>query len=357
MPRQPSPLPAVPPVARQGMVVVVGGCNVDIAGCAVQATAPGDSSPGSVRTSPGGVARNIAENLARLGYPVRLVSALGRDAAGRWLSAQTAAAGVDMRGCTRVDGAATAHYLSLHAPDGALLQAVNDMAVLDALTPERLARERRHLRAAAAIVLDANLRPDTLAWLFAQDLAAPVFADAVSAAKAPRLQPWLPRLHTLKLNRAEAEALGAPALATAAARRRFATGLCHSGVRRIALSLGSGGLLLADADAQMERPAWPAPARNTTGAGDALMAGLVHATLRGWAAERAADFALGCAALTLGCPETNHPLFSERAVRTLQRRLRAEPSPPLGAHSRQAASAPPRRPDRARPIHPILVRP
>jgi pseudouridine kinase len=312
---------------------------VDIAGRAALAARPGDSTPGSVRQSPGGVARNIAENLARLGHPVRLVSALGRDAAGRWLRTQTAAAGVDVRGCIGVAGAATAHYLSLHAPDGTLLQAVNDMAVLDALSPERLAREHRHLRAARAIVVDANLRPDTLAWLFSQEFEAPVFADAVSAAKAPRLQPWLRRLHTLKLNRAEAQALGAPTLNTAAARRRFTAALRHAGPPRIALSLGAGGLLLADADVQMERPAWPVPACNATGAGDALMAGLVHAALRGWPAERAADFALGCAALTLACPETNHPRFSERAVRALQRRWRPTEPAPSG------------RPARAHPVH------
>jgi pseudouridine kinase len=301
-------------------VVVIGGCNVDIAGRTMTPARPGDSTPGSVRQSAGGVARNIAENLARLGHRVRLVSALGRDAAGRWLRAQSTAAGVDMRGCVAIDGAATSHYLSLHGPDGALLQAINDMAVLDALTPERLARERRHLRAATAIVVDANLRADTLAWLLEQDFAAPVFADAVSVAKAPRLQPWLPRLHTLKLNRAEAQALGAPALQSAAARRRFAAGLHGAGIARVALSLGQGGLLLADADIQTERPAWAVSARNTTGAGDALMAGLVHAALAGWPIDRAADFALGCAALTLTHPETSHPQMSERAVRALQRR-------------------------------------
>ena len=303
-----------------GAVLVIGGCNVDVAGHTSTPARPGDSTPGTVRQSPGGVARNIAENLARLGHPVRLVSSVGRDAAGRWLRAQTAGAGVDVRGCLIVEGTATAHYLSLHGPDGALLQAVNDMGVLDALSPAHLAREHRHLRAARAIVVDANLRPDTLAWLFTQDFAAPVFADAVSAAKAPRLQPWLQRLHTLKLNRAEAHALGAAAVGTTTARRRFAAALQRSGVQRVALSLGHGGLLLTDADVQTERPAWPVPARNTTGAGDALMAGLVHAALRGWAAERAADFALGCAAMTLACPETNHPGLSERAVRALQRR-------------------------------------
>ena len=340
MPVRPTPRPAASTAARDGTVVVIGGCNVDIAGRAAQAAPPGDSTPGTVRTSPGGVARNIAENLARLGHPVRLVSALGRDPAGRWLRAQTAAAGVDVRGCTTVAGAATAHYLSLHAPDGALLQAVNDMAVLDALSPERLARERRHLQAARAIVVDANLRADTLAWLFSQELAAPVFADAVSAAKAPRLRPWLPCLHTLKLNRAEAQALGAPTLDTAATRRRFAAALHRDGPQRIALSLGPGGLLLVDADAQMERPPWPEPGCNTTGAGDALMAGLVHAALRGWSSERAAEFALGCAALTLASPETNHPRFSERAVRALQRRQRS------------AGSATSGRPDRAQPGQP-----
>ena len=306
-------------------MLVIGGCNVDIAGRASEPARPGDSAPGTVRQSAGGVARNIAENLARLGHPVRLVSALGRDAAGRWLRAQTAAAGVDVRGCAAIDGAATARYLSLHGPDGALLQAVNDMAVLDALTPARLARERRHLQAATAIVVDANLRADTLAWLMAQDVAAPVFADAVSAAKAPRLQPWLRRLHTLKLNRAEAQALGAPALQGTAARRRFAAALRGTGTARVALSLGGGGLLLSDADMHIERPAWPVAARNATGAGDALMAGLVHSALAGWPLHKAADFALGCAALTLGHAETNHPEMSERAVRALQRRcLRTE---------------------------------
>lgn len=325
----PAAAPSLPPRrAPPGRpVVVIGGCNVDIAGCAAVPARPADSTPGDVRQSAGGVARNIAENLARLGHPVRLVSAVGRDAAGRWLRARTAAAGVDMRGCVAVDGTATAHYVSLHGPDGALLQAVNDMAVLDTLTPARLAHERRHLAAAAAIVVDANLRADTLAWLFTQTFDAPVFADAVSATKAVRLQPWLARLHMLKLNRAEARALGAPVADSPAARARFAGRLHAAGVRRVALSRGEGGLRLSDANTQAERPSWPVSALNTTGAGDALMAGLVHAALAGWPLARTADFALGCAALTIGHPDTNHPAMSERAVRALQRRIPNTESP------------------------------
>ena len=46
--------------------VVIGGANVDIMGIADQALRPQDSNPGTIRTTLGGVGRNIAENLARL---------------------------------------------------------------------------------------------------------------------------------------------------------------------------------------------------------------------------------------------------------------------------------------------------
>jgi pseudouridine kinase len=322
--------PAGRPAPSAGGIIVLGGCNVDLSGRADGAMVPGDSSPGEVRRAAGGVARNVAENLARLGHAVRLVSCVGQDAAGRWLRRTTAEAGVDIGGCRAVRDGATAHYLSLHGPDGRLLGAVNDMAVLNALTPERLARERRHLQSAAAIVVDANLSAAALQWLFEQDLPAPVFADAVSAVKASGLKPWLGRLHLLKLNRAEARALGAGGLDTHAERRACAAALLDAGVRQVALSLGPDGLWLADRSGHAERPAWPVPARNATGAGDALLAGLVHATLAGWPGPRAADFALGCAALTISHPETNYPGLSLQAVQRLQRRCRRPQLPRSG---------------------------
>ncbi|NRF69459.1 pseudouridine kinase [Aquincola sp. S2] len=308
-------------------VVVIGGANLDLAGHADEPARPGDSSPGRVHAAAGGVGRNIAENLARLGRRVRLVSALGDDADGRWLRRVTAAAGVDTGGCQVITDARTARYLSLHAADGRLLQAVNDMAVLDALGPARLATESNRLRRAAAIVLDANLRDTALAWLFEQRFEVPLHADAVSAAKCLRLKPGLAQLHTLKLNRLEAETLSGLPARTPHQAARVADWFHAQGVRRLALSLGRDGLRLSDRDGpHCERPAWPVPLRNVTGAGDALMAGLVHAQLGGWPLPRAADFALGCAALTLTVDASNHPAISERAVLALRRRCRVAPS-------------------------------
>ncbi|MFN0194315.1 MAG: PfkB family carbohydrate kinase, partial [Aestuariivirga sp.] len=48
-------------------VVAIGGANIDIKAKALGNVLPGTSNPGTVSVSPGGVARNIAHNLAVLG--------------------------------------------------------------------------------------------------------------------------------------------------------------------------------------------------------------------------------------------------------------------------------------------------
>ncbi|NIP94296.1 MAG: winged helix-turn-helix transcriptional regulator, partial [Akkermansiaceae bacterium] len=94
-------------------VCVVGGANVDIEGRTEGSLVPGDSNPGTVARSPGGVARNIAENLARLDLTTRLITALGRDHNGTWLHDQTARAGVDLAESVWSDSAPTATYVSV----------------------------------------------------------------------------------------------------------------------------------------------------------------------------------------------------------------------------------------------------
>ena len=65
---------------RVAPITVIGGANIDISAKYNSAvTATGDSNQGQIFTSAGGVARNIAENLARLGSAVQLITGLGDD--------------------------------------------------------------------------------------------------------------------------------------------------------------------------------------------------------------------------------------------------------------------------------------
>ena len=73
---------------RLPYVVVVGGANVDLKAQSSEKAIAATSNPGHASLSAGGVGRNIAENLARLGTPTHLVAAIGVDQLGEWLVAE-----------------------------------------------------------------------------------------------------------------------------------------------------------------------------------------------------------------------------------------------------------------------------
>jgi pseudouridine kinase len=309
-----------PPAARvapdgAGYVLAIGAANIDIAGSACHALAPADSTPGRIRHAPGGVARNVAENLARLGHVVRLLCPVGDDLFGRSLLAQTRAAGVDVTGCWVLEGATTSSYLSLHGPDGDMAAAVNDMAIVEHITPRLLQAHALTLERARVVLLDGNLPGPALQWLFGRDVRAPVFVDPVSAFKCHRFLPWLGRIHTLKVNRVEAAALWGHPLDSEADVAAAAQWLHLRGVQQVVLSLGARGAYWSHIGGPRGwQPALPVSVVNATGAGDALMAGLVHGYLQGDDLSRALRFAAACAALTLTVVQANHPGLSVHVV-------------------------------------------
>ncbi len=296
-------------------VLVLGGANMDISGSTTQPLVLSDSNPGRIRCAPGGVARNVAENLARLGNSTHLLTAVGDDLYGRSLLDATRQAGVDVSGSWVLAGETTSTYLSLHGPDGDMAVAVNDMGILECITPERLAPCTPWVQQAAALVVDCNVSAQALDWLFVNRGATPVFVDAVSAFKCPRIRPWLAHVHLLKVNRLEAQALCDMGIHDDADIQRAAQCLHALGVEQVVLSLGERGVYWSGRNAgQGWHGAPPCNVVNATGAGDALMAGLVHAFVTQQDLRAAIPFALGCAALTLASEHANHPGLSAAAV-------------------------------------------
>lgn len=297
-------------------VLLVGAANLDITGSTHNPLTPGDSIPGRIRSAPGGVARNVAENLARLGTPVTLLAAVGDDGFGGNLLASTARAGVGVQDCWVIAGKSTSTYMSVHGPDGDMVIAINDLDVVDSVTPERLAGRVDLLHAAPALMLDCNLTASALQYLFENTAGKPVFVDAVSAFKCRRALPWMGSIHTLKVNQLEAAALTGQVLVDGGTYAAMADSLHEQGVFRVVLSLGGRGVYWSErGGANGLQAAVPVQVVNVTGAGDALMAGLLHQTLLGAPLRDAVRFANACAAMTLLVPDANHAGLSEAAVR------------------------------------------
>ena len=127
-----------PGVATGAPVYVIGGVNMDISGTPAETLRPGDSNPGRVSLSPGGVGRNIAENLSRLGRRVSLITILGNDPYADVIREHCRNVGIDLSMSFTDPLGHTSTYLCLNEQNGDLHAAVSDMAICEQLTPDRL---------------------------------------------------------------------------------------------------------------------------------------------------------------------------------------------------------------------------
>jgi pseudouridine kinase len=297
-----------------GYVCVVGGANVDIEGRVPGRLEMADSNPGTVKRSAGGVGRNIAENLVRLDVSTRFITVFGQDDLGAWLHDETARSGVDLNDSMWSDHAPTSTYLSVIDGTGEMAVAVNDMEVLTSLDGAALEARRDTVAHAAAVVVDCNLTPESLGRVVGRLADAPVFVDPVSIAKAARITPHLSSVHMIKPNRAEAQLLSGVDISGTRSLRTAASALLDAGVRQVVVSLGDDGVYFADSETSgtLARP--DLPVASVTGAGDALMAGLVHAHLSGLPIEQAARFALAAAAITAASDQPVAPELSTESI-------------------------------------------
>lgn len=294
-------------------VVVVGGLNIDtLASVTVAETVHFSSNPGRTVTVPGGVGRNVAECLALLGTPVRLVGAVGRDLAGDSLLEGLVRAGVDVTGVRRTDDR-TGTYTAVLDHRGDLVVGVADMASTDALGPEDLPDDL--LDGAGWLVVDGNLGGATVARALALAAAAdvPVALDPVGVAKAARID-RLAGVHTFTPNVDE--------LAAWSRRPGIAAGVraAHEqGVAVVWLREGPAGSRLFRSGLPGDRIRLPGAAvRDVTGAGDAMLAGYVHRMTRDGDPLAAAWVGAAAAWLTVASPYPVRPDLSEALVeRTL----------------------------------------
>jgi len=300
-------------------VIVVGGSNVDIKAHSTARATPKTSNPGRASMTPGGVGRNIAENLARLGVRTYLVSAVGRDPLGDSLLSETVAAGVRCEYVHRTDQS-TGTYTAVLDSDGELIVAVSDMAAVAAIGPEHVDEARDVIASAGLLVLDGNLAVPAITH--ASDLAAAakvrVVLEPVSVPKATLIASCIAAdqpLYAVTPNRDELAALtGLPARTDTQMRKAIAR-LHGRGVDLVWVRLGAGGSLLSTAASGTTLlPAGTATVEDVTGAGDAMLAAFCYAVLNGSEPDDAARYGQAATVLTLASPHTVRPDLTPRLI-------------------------------------------
>lgn len=285
-----------------GRIVVVGGANLDTVGHSFKPLIPRDSNPGYVRRSAGGVGRNVAENLARLGVETALITAFGNDANASDVVTRCEEAGIDLSRSIHVEIPGSV-YIAILDEAGEMALALSDMRPLDRLTPEVLEQRREFIDGAQLVVADANLPSESLAWLASQ-ARPPILFDPVSTSKAARASAFAGQLSAIKCNVAEAAMLLAGGSRAPGDPKWLARRLLGTGMLSVFVTAGPDGVFYADAAGDGHVPAPRTTLADATGAGDAFTAGVAVAMLAGMSARHAAELGSTMAGLALASEHT-----------------------------------------------------
>ena len=298
--------------------VVIGAANIDIGGTPYKPLIPGDSNPGVIKMSYGGVARNIAHNMTMLGIDVEFVTAVGDDTLGMEMLKRCEGTGMDTSLSVVVSGGSSSVYLFINDEKGEMDLALSHVDIVKHITPEYIESIKDVINSSAVVVADCNLSQETILKL-KEICEVPLYMDTVSVSHADKIKGHLDGIDTLKPNLLEAEFLTDMIIESEYDCLEAARALINQGVRRVFISMGPDGMIAADKYHAIMVDRYPANVKSTTGAGDSAMAAIVWSSLNeeGDGLTEPAMAANAAASATISVDSTIHPEMSSKLVKKI----------------------------------------
>ncbi len=255
-------------------VVCIGAALVDELFHATSDILLATTSDATVTKTAGGVARNIAHQLALLGVPVQLISVFGNDSDGSWLKQVCTNAGVQLDGSVTVKGL-TGKYTGILNTDGSLFTAFLTNAAIHLITPQHLEHQKPLLQNASYILADANISVESIEWLlqFSKATGIPFIIEPVSVPPASKLMELdLDGLYLITPNEDELPVL---CRETAPSPRKHVDELLERGVQHVWLHNGKHGSSIMSKEKTTSLHASLVEVVDCTGAGDGSLSGFL----------------------------------------------------------------------------------
>ena len=255
------------------------------------------------------MARNIAHNLCLLGHDVRLMTVFGGDDFASDLIADCKEIGMDVSLSSRFGDERSPIFLCVNDDIGDIRSAFSDTEVNNRMDLPWVEGRMDEINRSDLVVANTMLTAEAIAYLI-DNCTIPLYLDSVSAGRALRLVEAMKTARkqgfkALKCNRTETVALTGASDPAEAAKI-----LNAKGISEVYVTLGADGVVFGSADDVRHFPALTASVVNATGAGDAFLAGVVHANAVG---------RFGKDAIVSGLKTANHNIRSEAPVNPMLR--------------------------------------
>ena len=274
-------------------IVVVGGANIDIKGYSANTFQHGSSNSGIIKESSGGVGRNVAANLGNLGCQVTLLSAIGNDYRGEKLIADTGKCGVNLEYIRTMEVYSTGTYLAVIDQKGELVGAVNSMEIINGIDRDYLKKNLKVLEQADWIFIDTNLNRDIISWMLNRNFSGKIIIDPVSIEKSSKIKNRLDEIDIITPNLMEFCYLydidsSETELLISKNENTELLNLIDNNRKRVSakteliITLGAEGIIYSGPEQNFWESAVDLSDKiiETTGAGDALNAGIIYGLSR-----------------------------------------------------------------------------
>lgn len=279
-------------------VTVIGGANIDITGSPYYNLNPNDSNPGKTIMSLGGVARNIAENLSRMGVDIEFITVLGDDLYSKEIKDSCSKLNISLKHSQTISGQRTSTYLCITNKLGEMQLAISDMEIYENITPSYLEENLDMINGGVVCIADTNITQESLNYLM-DNCKIPIFIDTVSTNKTEKIKNVLHNIHTLKPNIIEAEILSGMKIVSIEDLEKATDLIIDKGVKNIFVTLGPKGVYYTDGKTKGSILPVSTEIINTTGAGDSYLAAVTWAYLNGFDIEQSAKAGLAASSICI----------------------------------------------------------
>ncbi|MEG2789743.1 MAG: carbohydrate kinase family protein [Romboutsia sp.] len=291
---------------RQLYTLVFGVSVFDICGFTDRNYRCNDSNPGKVKTSFGGVCRNIAESMARVGVSTKFISILGDDEAGTRMLEHSKIMNYDMSDSLIIKGGHTPTYMAILDEQGEMVSAVVDMKIIDMFTTEFIDSKAEIIKNSEYMILDAD-RPDIVEYIITKFNGYTKFIlDPVSAAKAKHVKHLIKHFHTIKPNRYEAEIMCGFKIKNDEDLRAAGKYFIDLGIQNVFITLDEDGIYYNNGVIEGKLKANDVKVVNVTGAGDSFVAGIAHGYMNNTNLVDTVKFAISMSTITISTEDTIH---------------------------------------------------
>ncbi|AEX86446.1 sugar kinase, ribokinase [Marinitoga piezophila KA3] len=294
-------------------VTVIGGANIDINGFPNKKLKLKDSNPGKLKISPGGVGRNIAENLSRLNINTKLLTAIGNDIYGKKIIEHSKNIGIDISDSLILSDFSTSTYLAILDEKGDMAVGLSDMEICEKIDINYIKSKKNIIEKSKAVILDTNLPQKTIEYI-TKNINNTFIVDTVSTAKTVKILNILNYVHSIKPNIYEAEILSGIKIENKKDAEKAVRNIINKGVKRVFLTMGKDGILCADKNKTIYIKTPKIKVINATGAGDAFTAGIVLGYLNNYSLEKTAKISIAASAITLESEGANSEQLSKENI-------------------------------------------